>query len=125
LSYQAAQSSKVLCSSFHNFSWQSRSLSGAFCFIAILQKIIIKKEMKNNKYKNREKKEKPNHKRFKSVDLWQIHFGHTSVAAVIDIYSQKFSIPTWEAKRLDFSYCLEKLRKLEDSEYESKHNHNL
>ncbi len=64
-------------------------------------------------------------KRFRaiSVDVWRSRFGAHSVAAIFDVYSQYFNIPSQtmkkNQKRYTFSFCLNALRKVENPEYES------
>tara|TARA_R110000744_G_scaffold173563_2_gene292329 strand:- start:264 stop:497 length:234 start_codon:yes stop_codon:yes gene_type:complete len=55
--------------------------------------------------------------RYLSVNIWRTHFGPISVAAVYDVYSQKLNIPHRDAKKLDFTDCVDKLRQLENPEY--------
>lgn len=55
--------------------------------------------------------------RYTHVDVWSKTFGPIAVAAVFDVYSQKMSVPYSDAKRLNFTHCVEILRKLEDPTY--------
>lgn len=64
--------------------------------------------------KKRKKKVK---KRFIAVNVWRKSFGPVAVAAVFDIYSQKFNIPLAEAKKMNFTDCVDSLRKLEYENY--------
>ena len=60
---------------------------------------------------------KTKRQRYKDVNVWRTHFGSVSVLAVYDVYSQKFDVPYWIAKKMDFSKCVEALRKLENPDY--------
>lgn len=73
---------------------------------------------RNNKtQKRRKRSEETPWLRYKGVNVWKTKFGTTAVAAVFDIYSQRFDIPLREARRLDFNHCVDALRKLEDPSY--------
>ena len=55
--------------------------------------------------------------RYLAVNVWQTFFGPISVAAVYDVFSQKLNMPYRDVKRLDFTHCVDTLRKLEDPDY--------
>ncbi len=56
-------------------------------------------------------------KNFLEVDVWQTKFGEVSVKAIFNIYSQKFNVKPYNMKNVEFSHCVNSLRKLEDPEY--------
>jgi hypothetical protein len=55
--------------------------------------------------------------RYTDVNVWAKTFGPIAVAAVFDVYSQKMGVPYSNAKKLNFTHCVEKLRVLEDDSY--------
>ena len=63
------------------------------------------------------KKKKKPRSRYKQVNVWKTHFGPIAVSAIFDIYSQRFNMPLKEAKKLNFTHCVDSLRKLEDDGY--------
>lgn len=73
---------------------------------------------------------KKNKKRFRAVDVWRTSFGPISVKAVFDVYSQKFNVEPREMsnRKYTFSYCINKLRLLDDPDYKEPENqisHNI
>jgi len=52
--------------------------------------------------------------RFKDVNLYQKTFSATSVKAIKEIYAEKFQIQKHNIKTLDFSKCINTLRKLKE-----------
>jgi len=69
------------------------------------------------KYKKKRRDDLPLSQRYSEVDVWKATFGPISVVAIFDVYSQKFKIPFYEARKLKFTDCVEALRKLQDPEY--------
>ena len=61
--------------------------------------------------------ELPMRRRYKQVNVWKSTFGPIAVVAVFDVYAQAFNITFKEARKLQFTHCLELLRKLEDPSY--------
>lgn len=55
--------------------------------------------------------------KYTDVNVWAKTFGPIAVAAVFDVYSQRMKVPYANAKKLNFTHCVEALRKLEDIDY--------
>ena len=70
---------------------------------------VIFKSLRENRF--------PQWNRFLEVDVWKKNFTEIQTMAIFDIYSQKFNISFGEARRLNFTHCVDSLRKLEDGDY--------